>query len=59
MTKRKKKSETLDIRLPLEQKQAFMSAVRSNEETASNAIRRFIADYVSKAEKAVSKVKLL
>ena len=50
MTKRKKKSETLDIRLPHEQKQAFMSAVRSNEETASNAIRRFIADYVSKAE---------
>ncbi|MEO1643349.1 MAG: hypothetical protein AAFR74_08435 [Pseudomonadota bacterium] len=50
MTKRKKKSETLDIRLPHEQKLAFMSAVRSNEETASEAIRRFIADYVSKAE---------
>ncbi|MEL8055523.1 MAG: hypothetical protein AAGK66_05165 [Pseudomonadota bacterium] len=50
MTKRKKKSETLDIRLPHEQKQAFMSAVRSNKETASEAIRRFIADYVSKAE---------
>ncbi|MEM1035549.1 MAG: hypothetical protein AAGI14_02185 [Pseudomonadota bacterium] len=48
MTKRKKKSETLDIRLPHEQKQAFMSAVRSNEETASEAIRGFIADYVSK-----------
>ncbi|MEM1087348.1 MAG: hypothetical protein AAGH90_06435 [Pseudomonadota bacterium] len=50
MTKRNKKSETLDIRLPHEQKQAFMSAVRSNSETASEAIRRFIADYVSKAE---------
>lgn len=50
MTDRRKKSETLDIRLPHEQKQAFMSAVSSNQETASEAIRRFIEDYVSKAE---------
>ncbi|MEM1390286.1 MAG: hypothetical protein AAGG45_04315 [Pseudomonadota bacterium] len=50
MTDRKKKSDTLDIRLPHEQKQAFMSAVSSNQETASEAIRRFIEDYVSKAE---------
>ena len=50
MTDRKKKSDTLDIRLPHEQKQAFMSAVSSNKETASEAIRRFIEDYVSKAE---------
>lgn len=52
MMKRKaKKSETLDIRLPHEQKDAFMRATRQRGETASQAIRRFISGYVAETER--------
>lgn len=52
MTRREKKSESLDIRLPYQQKQDFMAATRQNGETASQALRRFIADYVEDARLA-------
>ena len=53
MTRRKeKKSESLDIRLPFEQKREFMEATRKRGETASNALRRFIAAYIEEARLA-------
>ena len=52
MKRREKKSETLDIRLPHEQKQAFMSATRAQGETASQALRRYIASYIEEAQAA-------
>ena len=42
MTKPPKKSETLEIRLPHETKQAFMARCRDEGRTASEALRRFI-----------------
>ena len=45
MKRREKKSESLDIRLPFEQKREFMDATRKQGETASDALRRFIAAY--------------
>ncbi|NRA29659.1 MAG: hypothetical protein HRU11_05290 [Parvularculaceae bacterium] len=45
MTKRReKKSESLEIRLPYSQKQAFMEACRERGVTASDTLRQFIAD---------------
>ena len=52
MKRREKKSETLDIRLPHEQKQAFMAATRAQGETASQALRRYIASYIEEAQAA-------
>jgi len=53
MTRRKeKKSESLDIRLPYEQKREFMEATRHNGETASLALRRYIAAYIEDARLA-------
>ncbi len=53
MTRRnRKKSETLDIRLPYEQKRDFMQATQKQGETASKALRRFIADYIEEARLA-------
>ncbi len=49
MKRREKKSESLDIRLPYEQKREFMEATRKQGETASQALRRFIADYIEEA----------
>lgn len=50
MTRRKeKKSESLDIRLPYEQKRQFMEATRQRGETASQALRRYIAAYIEEA----------
>lgn len=44
MTKRReKKSESLEIRLPYSQKQAFMEACRERGMTASDVLREFIA----------------
>lgn len=51
MKRKAKKSETLDIRLPHEQKDAFMRATRQRGETASQAIRRFISAYVAETER--------
>lgn len=48
----RKKSETLDIRLPYEQKRDFMEATQARGETASQALRRFIADYIETARSA-------
>jgi hypothetical protein len=42
MTRREKKSETLEIRLPYTQKQAFMAACRERGVTASDTLRRLI-----------------
>lgn len=50
--RKEKKSESLDIRLPFEQKREFMEATRQNGETASQALRGFIADYIEKARLA-------
>ncbi len=45
MTKRReKKSESLEIRLPYSQKQAFMEACRERGVTASDVLREFIAE---------------
>lgn len=49
MKRREKKSESLDIRLPFEQKREFMDATRKQGETASEALRRFIAAYTEEA----------
>ena len=50
--RKEKKSESLDIRLPYEQKREFMEATRKRGETASNALRRFIASYIEDARLA-------
>ena len=49
MKRREKKSESLDIRLPYQQKQDFMAATKQRGETASQALRRFIATYIEEA----------
>ncbi len=50
--RKEKKSESLDIRLPFEQKREFMEATRKRGETASNALRGFIANYIEEARLA-------
>lgn len=50
--RKEKKSESLDIRLPFEQKREFMEATRKRGETASSALRRFIATYIEEARLA-------
>ena len=50
--RREKKSETLEVRLPHSQKTRFMAATKQQGETASQALRRYIADYVERAELA-------
>ncbi len=50
--RKEKKSESLDIRLPYEQKREFMEATRKRGETASQALRSFIADYIEDARLA-------
>ena len=50
--RKQKKSESLDIRLPFEQKREFMEATRLRGETASSALRRFIATYIEEARLA-------
>lgn len=52
MKRREKKSESLDIRLPHQQKLDFMAATKQRGETASQALRRFIADYIEEARLA-------
>ncbi|MEO0449853.1 MAG: hypothetical protein AAFZ74_06035 [Pseudomonadota bacterium] len=52
MKRREKKSESLDIRLPYQQKQDFMAATKQQGETASQALRRFISDYIEEARLA-------
>ena len=52
MKRREKKSESLDIRLPYQQKQDFMAATTEQGETASQALRRFIATYIEDARLA-------
>lgn len=44
MKRPEKKSESLEIRLPYSQKQAFMEACRERGVTASDVLRSFIAD---------------
>lgn len=44
MSRKEKKSESLEIRLPYSQKQAFMKACRERGITASDALRSFIED---------------
>ncbi|MGV6819605.1 MAG: hypothetical protein ACWA5T_03810 [Parvularcula sp.] len=51
MTKPEKKSETLEVRLPLSQKKAFMAACRRNKTTASDAVRGFVDDFVTRDER--------
>ncbi|MEM1372424.1 MAG: hypothetical protein AAGG72_09400 [Pseudomonadota bacterium] len=50
--RKEKKSESLDIRLPYEQKREFMEATRKRGETASQALREFIATYIEEARLA-------
>ena len=49
MKRREKKSESLDIRLPYQQKQDFMAATKQRGETASEALRHFISTYIEQA----------
>ena len=49
MKRREKKSESLDIRLPYQQKQDFMAATKQRGETASQALRQFISTYIEEA----------
>lgn len=49
MKRREKKSESLDIRLPYQQKQDFMAATKQRGETASQALRHFITAYIEEA----------
>ena len=57
MTKKpkEKKSEGLDVRLPYSVKKRFMAATKARGETASAAVRRFIEEYISETEAALSK----
>ncbi len=50
--RKEKKSESLDIRLPYEQKRAFMEATRKRGETASQALRHFITQYIEEVRLA-------
>ena len=50
--RKEKKSESLDIRLPYEQKRAFMEATRKRGETASQALRQYISSYIEEARLA-------
>jgi predicted DNA-binding protein len=52
MKRREKKSESLDIRLPFQQKQDFMAATKQRGETASQALRQFISTYIEDARLA-------
>lgn len=52
MRRNRKKSETLDIRLPYEQKRDFMEATQTRGETASEVLRGFIANYIETARLA-------
>ena len=49
MKRREKKSESLDIRLPYQQKQDFMAATKQRGETASQALRQYISTYIEEA----------
>lgn len=50
--RKEKKSESIDIRLPYEQKREFMEATRKRGETASQALREFISTYIEEARLA-------
>lgn len=50
--KREKKSESLEVRLPWSVKRAFMRETKRNGETASDAVRRFIDQYLEEAAQA-------
>ena len=47
MTRKEKKSESLDVRLPHSVKQEFMQTASARGETASEAVRRFIETYLN------------
>lgn len=47
-----KKSETIEIRLSFEMKQAFMERCRARQRSASDAIRIFIDDEISARSRA-------
>lgn len=49
MKRREKKSESIDIRLPYQQKQDFMAATKQRGETASQALRQYISTYIEEA----------
>ena len=53
--KREKKSETLEVRLPYSVKRAFMKATHRKGETASEAVRDFIDQYLEEARQAKRK----
>lgn len=52
MKRPEKKSESLEIRLPYSQKQAFMEACRERGVTASDVLRSFIADDLERSARA-------
>ncbi len=53
-TRKPKKSETLEVRLPWETKQAFLGACREDGTTASEVVRVSIDDYLEKRERPVN-----
>lgn len=54
MTRRSKKSEMLEVRLSLQDKDALRAKAASEGLTVSAAVRRLIADYLRQPESAVS-----
>lgn len=50
--RRPKKSETLEVRLPHETKQAFMARCRAEERSASEIIREAIEEYLTRPPRA-------
>jgi len=50
--RREKKSESLEVRLPYSVKRAFMRATKRRGETASEAVRQFIDQYLEEAAQA-------
>jgi hypothetical protein len=53
-TRKPKKSETLEVRLPHETKQAFLSACREDGTTASEVVRESIDGYLGARQRSVN-----
>ncbi len=53
-----KKTETIELRLPYETKQAFMARCRTAGVSASAELRAFIADYAARPQKPANRLRL-
>src|SRR5262245_35953241 len=55
--RRVKKSETLEVRIPYETKQAFLAACREDGTTASEVVRTSVQTYLDERERPVPQEK--